>query len=377
MEILLTEAQEMLKKSAREFLKKECPKTLTRELEQREEGHSQDLWRKMAEMGWLGMLFPERYGGSDSHFLDVALVVEEMGYSALISPFFSTVVESGLLILEAGNEKQKHEFLPRIASGEHLMSLAFIEPDARIDALGVSLAASRQKGGFILNGTKLFVSHARIADHLICIARTRKRGAPEGSISLFLVDARDPGLECRPLHTTASDNQWEVVFKDVHTPGENVLGEWNEGWPPLSRTLQKATALKCAEMLGGARAALDLTVEYAKSRVQFGRPIGSFQAVHHHLADMYRDIVTSRLLTYQAAWRLGEGLPAVKEVAMAKAKLSYAYPAVTRMAHQIHGGAGYYTDYDLEIYYRRALAGQVGYGDTPYHREIIAKELGI
>lgn len=379
MDITLTEEQQTLKKAAREFLQKECPKSLVRQLEQDERGFSTELWHRMAGMGWLGMLFPESYGGSalwKSNLLNAAILVEEFGYAALPSPFLSTVAQSGLLILELGSEEQKRGFLPRIARGELIMALALTEPNARFDAAGVTIPATPEEGRYVISGTKLFVSDAHIADYLICVTRTRNSATPEEGITLFLVEPKSPGVKCTPLRTVA-DRQCEVVFENVAVTQQSLLGDLHRGWEPLGKVMQKATTLKCAEMVGGAQAALDMTVEYAKRRVQFGKPIGSFQAVHHHLADMYRDIEVSRVLTYLAAWRLSEGLPAPKEVSLAKAKLSVAYPAITRMAHQIHGGVAFYTDYPLEIYYRKAAAAQVMFGDADHHRELIAQQLNL
>lgn len=215
MDLALSEEQEMLKKVARDFLKKECPKQLVRELDESETGYSPELWRKMAELGWMGLVFPEKYGGSGRSFLDLAILLEEMGYNIVPGPFFSTVVLCGLAILMAGSEEQRTEFLPKIAGGEMLLSFALTEPTAGYDAASVKSEAIARDGEYIINGTKLFVLNANVADYILCVARTRQAENPEDGITLFLVDARSPGLKCTLLETLARDKQCEVVFDNV------------------------------------------------------------------------------------------------------------------------------------------------------------------
>ncbi|MDH4300259.1 MAG: acyl-CoA/acyl-ACP dehydrogenase, partial [Dehalococcoidia bacterium] len=310
MDLGLSEEQEMLKKSARDFLQKECPKRLVRQLDESDEGYSSDLWRKMAELGWLGLVFPEEYGGSGRDFLDLAILLEEMGYNIVPGPFFSTVVLGGLAMLAAGSEEQKKQFLPKIASGEMILSLALTEPAASYDAASVKTKAKARNGEYVIKGTKLFVLNANVADYILCVARTRKTKNPEDGITLFLVDAESPGLECTLLKTLARDKQCEVVFDNVTVSERSVVGKRDEGWPVVKDILQKAAVAKCAEMVGGAQAALDMAVNYAKERVQFGRPIGSFQAIQHYCANMAMDVSGSRFVTYRAAWKVSEGLPA-------------------------------------------------------------------
>ncbi len=377
MDLGLSEEQEMLKTSARDFLQRECPKKLVKQLDESDEGYSPELWRKMAQLGWLGLLFPEEYGGSGGSFLDLVVLLEEMGYNILPGPFFSTVVLGGSPILAAGNEEQKKELLPNIANGEAILTLALLEPSVRYDAAAVKATADARNGEYVINGTKLFVPDANVADFLLVVARTRETANPEGGISVFLVDARSPGLKTTLLKTLARDKQCEVVFEDVSVPKENILGELDRGWPTVQDILQKATVAKCAEMVGGAQAALDMAVAYAKERVQFNRPIGSFQAIQHYCANMVSDVDGSRFVTYKAAWKVSEGLPATMDVAVAKAWTSGAYGRVTLLAHQIFGAIGFTMDHDLLLYYRRAKASEMMFGDGAYHRAIVARELGL
>ena len=377
MDLGLSEEQEMLKTSARDFLQRECPKKLVKQLDESDEGYSPELWRKMAQLGWLGLLFPEEYGGSGGSFLDLVVLLEEMGYNILPGPFFSTVVLGGSPILAAGNEEQKKELLPNIANGEAILTLALPEPSVRYDAAAVKATAEARNGEYVINGTKLFVPDANVADFLLVVARTRETANPEGGITVFLVDAKSPGLKTTLLKTLARDKQCEVVFEDVSVPKENILGELDRGWPTVQDILQKATVAKCAEMVGGAQAALDMAVAYAKERVQFNRPIGSFQAIQHYCANMVSDVDGSRFVTYKAAWKVSEGLPATMDVAVAKAWTSGAYGRVTLLAHQIFGAIGFTMDHDLHLYYRRAKASEMMFGDGAYHRAIVARELGL
>jgi len=373
----LTEEQDMLRTSARDFLQKECPKQLVRQLDESEEGYSPELWRKMAGLGWIGLPFPEEYGGGGGSFLDLVVLLETMGYNILPGPFFSTVVLGGLTILAAGNEEQKKRFIPEIASGGMILTLALTEPSARYDAASVKTTAVVRNGEYVINGTKLFVLDANVADFILCVARTKEATNPENGLTVFLVDTKSPGVKITLLKTLARDKQCEVIFDEVSVPKENVLGELNRGWPTVQGVLQRATVAKCAEMVGGAQAALDMAVAYAKERVQFNRPIGSFQAIQHYCANMVSDVDGSRFVTYKAAWKVSEGLPATFDVAVAKAWTSGAYGRVTLLAHQIFGAIGFTMDHDMHLYYRRAKAGEIMFGDGAFQRAIVAREMGL
>lgn len=377
MDLGLSEEQEMLKTSARDFLQKECSKQLVKQLDESDTGYSPELWRKMAELGWMGLIFPEKYGGSGGSFLDLIVLLEEMGHNILPGPFFSTVVLCGLTILASGTEEQKRELLPKIANGEMILALALTEPSASYDAASIKAKATAHNDDYIINGTKLFVLDANVADCILCVARTKETKNPEDGLTIFLVDAKSPGIKCTLLKTLARDKQCEIVLDNVTLPKKNILGKLDQGWPIVKDTLQKATAAKCAEMVGGAQAALEMTVKYAKERVQFNRPIGSFQAIQHYCANMVTDVDGARFITYKAAWELSEGLPATKDVAVAKAWTSEAYGRVTLLAHQIFGAIGFTMDHDIHLYYRRAKAGEIMFGDGDFQRATVAQELGL
>jgi alkylation response protein AidB-like acyl-CoA dehydrogenase len=377
MDLSLSEEQEMLKKMARDFFTHELPKTLVKEMAKDERGYPPELWRKMAELGWTGLMFPEEYGGSGGSLLDLAVLLEEMGRACLPGPFFSTVVLGGLTLLEAGSEEQKQELLPKIADGSLLVTLALTEPSARYTPDAVHTRAVKRGEEYVISGTKLFVPDAHVADYLICVARTGRGKKPEAGITLFLVDARSPGISCTLLKTIAGDKQCEVVLDKVVVPERNILGRVGQGWKHIERVLQQATAVKCAEMLGGAQQVLEMTVAYAKERVQFGRPIGSFQAIQHHCANMATDVDGCRFITYLACWKLSEGMPAAKEVSMAKAWVSDAFRRVTALGHQVHGGVGFIEDHDMPLYFKRAKAWELMFGDADFHRELVAQHIGL
>ena len=374
MDLGLDEAQQMLKNSAREFLEAECPDTYVRAMEEDERGHAPEIWQKLAEQGWLGLVFPERYGGVGLTYLDLTILLEEMGAAMLPGPFFSTVVLGGMTILDAGTEAQKQELLPQIAEGQLIFTLAHIEPNASWAPEGVQTTANPSDDGYVVNGTKLFVPNAHVSDYLIAVART---GEAERDITLFIVSANSDGVTETPLKTIASDRQSEVVFDNVSVPSTSILGEVNKGWDTIERVLQWGAVGRCAEMVGGGQEVLDMTVEYVKQRVQFGRPIGSFQAVQHHCANMATDVEGSRYITAQAAWRLSEGLPAEKEVAVAKAWVSDAYARVCALGHQCHGAIGFTKEHNMQLYSRRAKAAELAFGDSDFHLETVAKAIGL
>lgn len=377
MDLGLNEEQEMLKKSAREFLSKECPKKLVRELDESDTGYSKELWKKMSELGWMGLAYPEKYGGNGGSFLDLAVLLEEMGYNILPGPFFSTVVLTGLTILDAGSEEQKKEYLNKIVNGDIIMTMAIMEEDGTYSAGSINMTAEAKGDEYVLNGTKLFVPDANVSDSMIVVARTKKGTKPETGLTLFLVNTKSTGIKVKLLKTLARDKLCEVIFKDVKVPKANIIGKVNDGWKIVEKTLMKAAVAKCAEMVGGSQASLDMAVNYAKERVQFGHPIGSFQAIQHYCANMVTDVDGSRFIMYKAAWSIAEGLPSEMLASMAKAWTSDAFKRVAQLAHQIFGAIGFTMDHDMHLYFRRAKAGELAYGDADYHRNIVAQQLSL
>jgi len=372
MKLALTEEQEMLRRTARDFLVDKCPKKFVKQMEESQTGYSRDLWKEMAELGWMGLVFPGRYGGGDMNFLDLALLLEEMGRACLPGPFFSSVVLGGLSILDTGSEEQKQGYLPGLICGEKIFTLALTEPGHQnYDASSVTVEATRDDGNYIINGAKLFVPDAHVADYLLCVAKTK----PKSGITIFLTDAKDPAIKCTVLKTMAGDKLCEVIFDQVSVPGVNILGSVNKGRAVVQRIIQRAAVGKCCEMVGNIQRVLEMTVDYAKERKQFDRAIGSFQVIQHYCADMATDVDGARLSTYRAAWMLSEGLPCTKEVAIAKAWVGQASQRVLALAHQIHGAIGVTVEHDLQYYTRRAKAGELAFGDADFYREVVAREM--
>lgn len=376
MDLDFTEEQKMLRMMARDFLEKEFPKTLVREIEDDPTIFRTDIWEKIAELGWTGIIVPDEYGGSGGSFMDLFTILEETGRACLIAPFFSTSI-CIFPILYAGSEAQKRRFLPQIANGEAIFALALTEPSAEYDATGITTKAKGSKNGYIINGIKLFVQDAQVAHYFLCVTKTNLEAPPEESITVFIVDARSPGIEVTPLPTIADDRQTGVVFENVVVGEENMLGKLNQGWPIVERLLEQAALAKCAEMIGGIDWTLENSIAYAKERMQYGRPIGSFQVIQHYLADMWTEINHAKGLVYYAAWLLEQGLPCTKEIAMAKASMSEVYSQSTRMGVQIHGGIGTTRDHDMGLYYRRARQAALVFGSPDFWREKVAHEIGL
>ena len=376
MDFAFTEEQEIIRKAAHDFLAKQFPKTSVREMEEDPIGFNADVWKGMAELGWMGLIIPEEYDGSGCSFMDLIVLLEEMGQACLLSPFFTTVLCT-FLILYAGSEEQKKELLPKIANGEKIFALALTEPSASYEAEGIATKAYEEKEGYIINGTKLFVHDAQVADSLLCIAKTNQWSPPEEGLTIFLVDAKSQGMKIIPLPTIADDKETEVVFEDVIVPKENMIGELNGGWPTVKRLLDIAAIAKCAEMIGGADWTVENCAAYAKERVQFGKPIGSFGILQHYMAEMWAEINHAKRLVYHAGWLLDQGLPCAKEAAMAKARMSDVYKHVTRKGVQIFGGIGTTREHDMGLYYRRARQMMPLFGSPDFCRERVAHEMGL
>ena len=378
MDLGLDEQQEMLKNFARDFLEKECPESLVREMEEDEKGYSPNLWKGMAQQGWMGLIIPEKYGGTDMNLCELVVLLEEFGRALVPGPFISTVVLGAVPTMEAGTDQQKDWVLPKIASGEMIMTMALTEPSAKWTADGVQLEAKKSGDEYILNGTKLFVPDAHVADSMIVAARTSSGKDPEEGISLFYVDPKAPGVKIEMLKTIAADKQCEVTFENVKVPAIQMLGAEGKGWPIIEKVQKVATVAACAYLVGLSQMDFDTTLNYAKERVQFGRPIGSFQAIQHKLADAVIDVDGSRFITYKAAWSLQEGEPdADLMISMAKAWTSDASRRVVAHGQQIHGGIGFTKEYKIQLYFRRQKWMELMWGDGDDHREKVAQALEV
>jgi alkylation response protein AidB-like acyl-CoA dehydrogenase len=376
MDLGLSETQEMLRNFARDFLEKECPEQHVRDMEEDEQGYSPDLWKKMADQGWQGLIVPEQYGGAGMGFMDLIILIEEFGRALVPGPFIPTQLAT-IALLEAANDQQKQEYLSRIASGEQIWTLAFTEPSARFDAEGIQLSAKQEGDAYVLNGTKLFVRDSHVADMMVVVARQEGTSGEDG-ITLLAVDAKASGVTHTTLRTIASDKQTEIKFENVRVPAANVLGQAGQGWASFKRIMNKATVIECAYLVGLAQMDFEISVNYAKERVQFGRPIGSFQAIQHKAADMVTDVDGSRFIMYKAAWAVAEDEPdADEQVHMAKAWISEATRRVVAHGQQIHGGIGFTKDYKIQLYFRRQKAAELAWGDSDHHRELVAQAMGV
>ncbi len=376
MDFTLTEEQEMFKDMARKFFEAECDVSMVRKIEASDSGHIPELYAKMAELGWFGIIIPEEYDGIDLSLLEVAVLFEEIGRAAFDGPVMCTLMGT-LAILEGGADAQKKKFLPEIAVGELILTMAMEESEASYDPRFVSVRAALKDGGYVINGKKLFVPYADVADHILVVARTEGNPGDAKGITVLMVDAKDPGISLSPLQTVAPDRQFQVEFNEVTVSSDNILGDLNNGLPLVKAVIEKATAIQCAEMVGGAEQEMKATAQYAKERIQFDRPIGTFQAVQHHLANMYTDVQGSRWTTYLALFLLSQGQPASKEVAMAKAFSSNACQRVSYNATQVHGGMGVDMDNDLHFYFRRSKARDLRFGPSAIHLKTLEAELGL
>jgi alkylation response protein AidB-like acyl-CoA dehydrogenase len=378
MDFGFNEDQEMLRATARKFFENECTSEFVRARMAEPEGFTPEFWRKVAEQGWLGLVYPEAYGGAGLGFVDLTVLMEEMGRAVVPGPFFSTLL-GGLAILETGSEAQKKEWLTKIADGAARVSLAWTEPNARWDAAGVTTTAKAGANGFTLSGTKLFVLDAHVADALVVVARTREGKNAEDGVSLFLVPKQAKGVTVTLLPTMDQTRKLcEVKLQDVAVPADALLGPKDGGWAPLARVLERATVALCAEMCGGAQKVLDMTTEYAKIRIAFGKPIGSYQGVKHKAADMLVDVENAKSLTYYAAWAVDEKVPEASLAAsMAKAYTSDAFRKIAGAGIQLHGGIGFTWEHDLHLYFKRAKSSEFTFGDATYHREKVAQLINL
>lgn len=372
MDISLNEDQQLLYETALSFARSAMTPARIRELEETDDGFDAAVWKQMAEMGWAGAVFPEQYGGVEASPVELALIVEALGQGAIPSPMFSTVIEAGLLLLDAGSAAQRDSWLPRIAAGDAILTTAISESGGGLRPEEIKTRIMPSGNGFTLSGTKLFVRDASTAEAIICAGRS---GENPSDLTLVMVPRGTSGLRLRRMRAAGGESLWEATFDNVALDADAIVGELGDAWHHVARLHLRGAAFKSAELVGIGQASLDLTLSYAKTREQFGGPIGRFQGVHHHCAEMYRDLQVSRLLAWQASASLGEALTGSREVSMAKAKCSEVMPALTRIAHQIHGAIAYYRDYPLELYYHRAIAAQSAYGDAGDHRRALSELL--
>ncbi len=374
MDVLLTEEEEMLRKAAREFFEGECPPKLVRAMETDDLGYPPDLWNKTAEMGFLGMALPKQYGGEGVSLLTLGLVLEAVGRAVAPLPLHSTLV-TALTIADAGNKEQQERILPQVSQGNLIMTWALTEKDPRLNPEDVATSATAAGDHYVVSGSKLFVENFNASGQCLVVCRTAQGSTGDTGISLFLVDTNSPGVSHVLLPTLGGEKQSQVIFDHVRVPNANLVGGLNQGWPIVERMLERATALICAQIVGASRKAMEMAVDFSKKRIVFGRPLGSFQANQHLCADMVIWVDGAEMLTFEALWRLSEGLPATMEVSAAKAVCNERCQTVLRNANHIHGGLAQIKEFDLNLWFRRTAAWTMRFGTTFEHRRIIAKAM--
>jgi alkylation response protein AidB-like acyl-CoA dehydrogenase len=368
------EEQLMLKNTARKFLENECPKAIAKEMMTDKSGYLPEMWRKMADLGWLGLTFEEQYGGSGGSYLDLIVLLEEMGRSMVPGPYFSSVVLGGMILAEGGSKDLKEKYLPSLCKGAAFLTLAITEDEGFWSSRSIRTYAERRDGLYFISGRKMFVPDAHLANAIFTVTRTGEVGE---AITTLVVDPGSRGVTLNPLQTIAGDKQFEVLFEKVQVSGDQRIGQEGQGWAIIDKAWPKIIMARCAEMLGGMEQVLEMTVQYAKERRQFGVPIGGFQVVQHYCVDMLIQLEMVRFMVYQAAWRASGDLPCAKEASISKAFCSEAFNKITAIAHQIHGGLGFTYEHDLHIYFRHAKAWELMMGDAIEHRRIVAREMGF
>lgn len=378
MEVNLSEDQVQMADQARRFFENLMPMEYVRSMLEDPRGYTDPVWNKMAEMGWMGMCLPEAYGGLGLGLLDLSVVLEEMGRAVAPGPFFSTVLLAAEALVQAGTEEQKSRYLPLVASGTLLGSLALYEPEGGADPGYVRMAARPKAGGYTLNGTKLFVPDAHTAQILVCAARAGGMRRKEDGLALFVLKTDTPGLKTSLMPTMDGTRKLCAVdFRRVKVQPSDVLGDLTNGQQALERVLQKAAVGLSAECVGGAQKAMEIATEYAKVRVQFDQPIGSFQSIKHRCAQMFVEVESARSILYWAAWAQdhGDPLEAALSSSVAKVYCCEAYRNTCASAVQVLGGTGFSWEHDIHLYLKRAKANEVALGDSIYHRERIVRLL--
>ena len=371
MNFAFSDEQEELRTSVRRFLAEKSPETEVRRLMDTTEGYDPAVWSQMADqLGLQSLTIPEEFGGSGFTYVELLVVLEEMGAALLCAPFFSSVALGANALLTSGDDEAKKSYLPGIASGETIATLAITEDNGKWDFSGIELAATKKGDGWELNGHKMFVIDGHVANLIIVAARTA------AGVSLFAVDGDAAGLTRTPL-PTMDQTRKQARLEFASTPAV-LIGTDGGAEPGLSKTLDLAAVALAAEQVGGAQRVLDASVEYAKTRIQFGRPIGSFQAIKHKCADMLLEVESAKSAAYYAAWAAADDsdeLPVVASLAKSYCSEAYFHAAAENI--QIHGGIGFTWEHPAHLYFKRAKSSELLLGDPSYHRELLAQRIGI
>lgn len=369
MDLELSEEQQLLKEMATNLLAEESSVDIVRQMEDDPKGYTDSLWQKMGELGLCGLTIPAEHGGGGMSLLDAALVYEQFGYHMTPSPHFNSCVMAAGVIEAAGSDEQKQSWLPKIASGEAIVTPAWIEPDRGYGEVGVAMPATADGSDFVLNGRKHHVGYASSADALLVLART------DAGVDLFLVDAKSDGITTKHVLAQGRDAQFFVDFENVRVPAANRVGAAGSGWQTWHNAMLDGIILQSAMAVGGSTKALEITAEYAKIREQFDKPLGAFQSLAHYMADCSTTIEGGRVLAWEAAWNRAEGRSVARFAPMAKLFCAETYRETTRQCEQIWGGVGFTIEYDIQMYFRRAKSLQLSWWDTPYLEELVAADV--
>ena len=373
MNFALSEEQQMLQASAKDFVARESSLKRIREMREDAQGFSKDIWKKMAALGWQGILFPEQFGGLGQGMVEMIVVMEELGRGLMPEPMLSSILLGGNAVLLAGTEAQREEWIGGLVEGKHFLSLGYLERQSRYDPFDVSTEAKKSGKSWVLDGEKIFVPDAEVAERIVISARAGGNRRSREGVELFLVKKDAPGVTLVPIPTMDWRRQYLVKLDGVKVDEADRLSG-AEGGDALEAALDRATVGLCGEMLGAMNEAFRMTLDYLKTRVQFGVPIGSFQALKHRAADEYVQTELSRSSVYFAAMALDENMPeAARAVSTAKARCNDAFNLVANESIQMHGGIGMTDEHDIGFFFKRARVSKVTLGDSDYHRDRYAR----
>jgi alkylation response protein AidB-like acyl-CoA dehydrogenase len=373
LDLRLNESEQMLRNTALDFLKRDAPKEVIQILQETDTGYTEELWKKVVDMGWLGIIIPEEYGGIGSTLTSAGVLFEALGTGPLPGPYFSSGILGSSIILEAGTEEQKQSILPDVAEGRKILTLALTEPSYSWEPTGVQTTAEARNGDFILNGIKLFTMDAQAATHFIVVARTGQGNDPSQGLSLFLVDKNTEGVSVRLLPGFLADRTFEVKLDSVKVPQSAMLGGADEPWEALKRGINKSIPVLCAYKAGACQALFDMTMDYSRTRIQFGQPIGRFQRVQDLIIEMIDHMDAARWSTYECLWKLDMQRPAEESVHLAKAISSEAYWEVCTLAIKVFSGISYSREHPVSFHVKASRCLYSYLGEPSYHRQQLGR----
>ncbi|HKI97983.1 MAG TPA: acyl-CoA dehydrogenase [bacterium] len=374
MNFALSEEQQMLQSMAKEFVSRESSLRRIRELREDNVGFSRDVWNKMAELGWLGMMFPEKVGGQEMGIVETVVVMEELGRGLMPEPMLSSVLLGAMAIAQAGSEAQRSEWLPNVVDGKTLLSLGYLEKQSRFDPFDVATTAKQSGSKWTISGEKIFVPDAAVADRIVITARTDGGRRDREGVAMFLIDPKAKGVTVTEVPMMDWRKRHTLKLEGVEVDDAARLAGEQPADQAIEASLGRATVGLCAEMLGAMNQAFDMTVEYLKTRKQFGVPIGSFQALKHRCADQYVQTELARSSVYYAAMCIDENMPdAAVAISTAKARCNDAFHLIANEAIQMHGGIGMTDEHDIGFFFKRARVAEVTLGDSAYHRDRYAR----